>query len=570
MLRLLRNVASSYSTLHALGVLHADVHAGNLLVGSDGEVTLVDFGLATLSDIGTPPERGGVAFYFEPEWARQLLADGSSVPASARGEQFAVAALLYLLATRQHYVDFTLEREEMLRQICDAPPLPFASRGVSPWPALEQTLCRALSKDPAARFPDMAAFSAALDACVDADLAVPTATPRHDGRKALVASMIDFLDIDGSLFRDGLPHAPLCSVNLGAAGIAYALLRLAQARDEPRWLSLADAWLIRAEADVERDDAFANTEMELTPGIVGRVSPFHGEPGLHAVRALLDAASGDVAACGRAAAAFSHSIEQPCIERDLVFGRCGSVLASAMLLEGAPVLEATIREALVQKAGTCLNQLWLGVEDFDVLHRARGWRNLGAAHGWAGLLHATQRFCAAADWPVPERLHDRLEQLFACARPQGRGLEWPWRQVGGDAHDAHESSMPGWCNGAAGMTHVACNAYAQTGDARWLERAEGAGWQTWEAGGGPVDLCCGLAGRAYSLLELYRSTGDSTWKARAHALMDFAIKAAAGQRSQAHPRHSLFKGELGLVVLAMEIKRPECASMPMFGEEGRA
>src|SRR3546814_10088987 len=36
----------------------------------------------------------------------------------------------------------------------------------------------------------------------------------------------------------------------------------------------------RAARDATRDDAFVNREMELTPEIVGRISPYHSESGL--------------------------------------------------------------------------------------------------------------------------------------------------------------------------------------------------------------------------------------------------------------------------------------------------
>jgi hypothetical protein len=564
--RLFKSIAQAYATLHTRGVLHGDVHPGNLLVDRTGNVILLDFGLAQVSGVDVDSrERGGVGFFIEPEWAARLLEDGTSPPVHARGEQFAVAALLYYLATRHHYVDFTLERGEMLRQIRDAAPLPFAARGVAPWPALEKTLVRALAKEPLARFPDMAAFAAELNE--DPPQGAAFTIKHRDVRAALIASAVDELDVSSDLFRNGLPQPPLSSVNLGAAGIGYALYRLAVARDEPRLLALADAWLSKAEADAGSDRAFVNSGLELTPEIVGRVSPYHTSAGLHVVRALVDAASGNLLGCQRALTGFLQTVNQPCVERDLTLGRCGAVLAATILLESALDLEASLSDALKEAASLRIQNLWLEVDAFDRLETGRDWSNLGIAHGWAGLLYATQRYCTVTGASVPAAFTDRLEQLFECARPRGRGLEWPWRQSA--THDRDYVAMPGWCNGAAGIAHVACFAHRQTGDARWLEYAEGAAWQAWEAGDGPINLCCGLAGRAYALLELHRATNDSQWLTRAHSLVDRTVKAAPSLRTPEHPPHSLFKGELGLAVLLGEIERPEIASMPMFGEEGR-
>src|SRR5262249_1513448 len=108
-------------------------------------------------------ERGGVGFFFEPEYAAAALRKHHGIPAaSAAGEQYAVAVLLYWLATGAYYVDFSLEREEMLRQIAEEPPRPFAERGVEPGPQLERVLVRALAKDPGERFPSLAALAEAL------------------------------------------------------------------------------------------------------------------------------------------------------------------------------------------------------------------------------------------------------------------------------------------------------------------------------------------------------------------------------------------------------------------------
>ena len=166
LLALARAVATAYATLHASGVVHGDVHARNALVAADGTVRLIDFGLARRTADTTaherPAPRGGVAFFFEPEYARAVARGRRPPAATALGEQYAVASLLYHLVTGTYYAEFSLEQHEMLRQIAEAPPCAFSRWGVAPAPALEAVLARALDKDPAGRFPDMAAFAAAL------------------------------------------------------------------------------------------------------------------------------------------------------------------------------------------------------------------------------------------------------------------------------------------------------------------------------------------------------------------------------------------------------------------------
>ena len=42
---LCQQVLDAYAELHAVGVLHGDVHPRNLIVGRNGDVTIVDFGI---------------------------------------------------------------------------------------------------------------------------------------------------------------------------------------------------------------------------------------------------------------------------------------------------------------------------------------------------------------------------------------------------------------------------------------------------------------------------------------------------------------------------------------------
>jgi eukaryotic-like serine/threonine-protein kinase len=166
LLRLCLAVAHAYASLHAQGVVHGDVHRRNILTGSEDEVTLLDFGLACSSGEAEPP-RAGVPFFFEPEYARSELADEPAPPACSLGEQYAVAALLYLMVTGFPYVDFHLERRRLLEQIATEDPFPFSSRGVPVWPALERILRRSLAKEPAGRFPSLSAMADEIESLME-------------------------------------------------------------------------------------------------------------------------------------------------------------------------------------------------------------------------------------------------------------------------------------------------------------------------------------------------------------------------------------------------------------------
>src|SRR5208337_5356171 len=165
------------------------------------------------------------------------------------GEQYAVAALLYFLITGKYYVDFSLEKHEMLRQIAEDGPLPFRPRGLLPWPGVEEVLAKALAKDAAARFPSVAAFALALGSVRPPPARAISSefepTSRATASETLTR-IIRRLNGDAPLLHTGLTAAPKTSVTYGSAGVACALHRIACARQDPKILSLADLWAERA------------------------------------------------------------------------------------------------------------------------------------------------------------------------------------------------------------------------------------------------------------------------------------------------------------------------------------
>lgn len=568
LLALLRAIVSAYAGLHERGVVHADVHPRNVLVERDGAVRLIDFGIAAWE--GAPEGlartwRGGVAFFFEPEYAVAARAGEEAPPATPAGEQYGVAALLYLLAAGVHPIDFSLEKKEMLRQIAEEPPRPFAERGAEPWPELEAVLAKALRKDPAERFASVAEMAAALDR-----VEVPAAGERGGAAspsagEALLARALDKVAPEGPLFTAGFPEAPRGSINYGAAGIAYFLYRIAQVREDSALLSAADLWIARALRDVGKEESFYNSEIEITPETVGRVSPYHTANGLFAVQALVSHALGDRASQREALAAFLAGAREPCANPDLTLGRSGVLLAAALLLDTVDGEEEDpVRCELTAVGDGLLAGLWAELDPLPPVPVCDPLPNLGMAHGWAGYLYATLRWCRAAERPHPEPLRTRLEELGLCAQTWGRGLRWRWYGTeAGDRRGTH--AMPGWCNGSTGFVFLWTLAHRELGDPAFAALAEGAAWNTWEAPDGGGSLCCGLGGRAYALLNFHRYGGGPEWLERARSL---ANRAAVDVVQVSEREDSLYKGTVGVALLAAEIARPETAAMPFFEEEG--
>lgn len=574
---MLRHIARAYATLHAHGVCHGDVHPRNVLVGPDLDVRVIDFGLASLAaPDGTgpmAPPRGGIAFFSEPEAARALLNGEPCPPLTTIGEQYSVAALLYYLLTGAHYVDFSLGRHELLEEIATRVPVAFVERGLPAWPALEACLRRALSKEPDARFASMAEFADALDRI---DLpALPgaraaTAPPSMGLRDAAEAMLADTA-LDARWFAEGLSQGPTASINYGAAGVAWALARVAQARQDAALLARADAWACRAGLLSRTDpDAFLNPGGEITPESVGTMTPLHAASGVAAVQAVVAWMRGDEEGHTRGIVDFVAAVRPgdgvataeagvPAMRLDLALGSASVIVGAGQLLQTLPRRgRRGLRRALVAVGDEHLADLWRALDESPPIAES-SYDNLGMAHGWAGFLYATLQWSEHTGREMPMGVQTRLDELAALAEPTGRGTVWPWTHVRGT--DA--SYMPGWCNGSAGYIHLWTLAARVLGKPAWSALAEGAAWDVWDAQDTSGTLCCGLAGRAYALLALHRHTGDAAWLERARQLGE---RAPHGRFEDDYP-HSLYKGRMVLPVLAADLDDPDHATQPFFGRD---
>jgi serine/threonine-protein kinase len=236
-------VLDAYTALHEYGVLHGDVHAGNVLLRPDGTVTVIDFGLAQLSDAssepGAPASRAAGGEGLDPACARALLHQQALPPLDSASEQYAIAALVHRVLTSTSYLDLACEREEALRRIVTDVPRRFAAVGRTPWPSGERVLRRALSKSPAERFATTAALRDALAAATRADAHAAHAAhvietaPEADRRRAVAA-----LEVDGAIWQGADPDE--------AAHAAWFLQRVADLTGDVTAHDLAAVWTLRA------------------------------------------------------------------------------------------------------------------------------------------------------------------------------------------------------------------------------------------------------------------------------------------------------------------------------------
>jgi eukaryotic-like serine/threonine-protein kinase len=579
LLKLCVAILDAYARLHEQNVIHSDIHPRNVLVDDAERVKLIDFGVARVSGVENPfrrTHRAGVGFFFEPEYAK-AVGGGKGYPySSARGEQYALAALIYSLITGNHYLDFSLEKNEMLRQIAEDGPLEFSQRGVEAWPEMEQALAKALSKDPAERFPSVAEFAERLRAVAvpeTTSVAAPevsTLPAAYPDAEKMLGRILARLDAAEPLFAQGLGAAPKVSVTYGSAGVAYGLYRIACAREDARLLALADLWATRAARDMSLSDAFYCKDIDITPEVVGRVSPYHTASGIHLVqgligRAMVDVVSKQMALDGFVAAATAA----PCENFDVTLGRSGTLLGAALLLDACSGDKLVNTQPLIEFGNQALAELWEKIKELAPIRECREIQYSGAAHGWAGILYATMSWCRSSRTPLPAGVEERLDQLATLGEHFGRRVRWKW-SIGRRHTEQMGAYMTGWCNGSAGFVFLWTLAHRMLGNAEYGALAEKTGLDAWESEGPIGNLCCGYAGQAYALLNLYKHTGHKAWLHRAQAQAQRAARSilempAVGDYQELRSRpESLYKGELGVAVLAAELERPEFAAMPFF------
>ena len=253
LVELVGNVLSAFATLHGLGLLHGDVSPRNVLADAVGKVKLIDFGLARLP--GSVNDKGRfVASTPPPTPSRlQLGSQASRLAPTAAGEQYSVAAMVYALLTGAERQRFTVEQDALVRELAAPEVRPFAEHDVVGLSAVEEVVGRALSRDSASRFDSITAFRDAFESAAARDLSGrdPRSCRRdadNDCRRLADEVVARLTSPEHEAEIDESP----ASTATGAAGLAYALLRLAIVREDELLLANADVWARRA---VSRGDA---------------------------------------------------------------------------------------------------------------------------------------------------------------------------------------------------------------------------------------------------------------------------------------------------------------------------
>jgi eukaryotic-like serine/threonine-protein kinase len=201
--RWLDDVAEALDHAHARGVVHRDVKPANLLLDDEGQVHVVDFGIANAGLLPSLTATGtvmGTSGYISPEQA-------SGARAGPASDRYALAVVAFELLTGRRPFQGDSFAGEASAHVNAVPPRPSSINKALPG-EVDAVLTRGLAKDPAYRYESAAAF---VDALRDALAGPPTEVIRPAPPTSTDASVRR---------RRTVAAALLGLLAVGAAGIA--------------------------------------------------------------------------------------------------------------------------------------------------------------------------------------------------------------------------------------------------------------------------------------------------------------------------------------------------------------
>jgi serine/threonine protein kinase len=175
--RIIEQVLTALEYSHRAGVVHRDIKPGNIMIAANGQVKVMDFGIAraiseSSATIAETSAIVGTAQYFSPEQARGETVD-------ARTDLYSTGVVLFELLTGQ--APFRGENPVAVAyQHVNQNPVAPSTINPKVSPALDAVVLRALSKDRFTRFQSATEFREEVEAAANGTTAVRKTAPAND------------------------------------------------------------------------------------------------------------------------------------------------------------------------------------------------------------------------------------------------------------------------------------------------------------------------------------------------------------------------------------------------------